>query len=134
MPETVSWIELLWSVVAVAGLVFVSFRLARVWGDRQFNRRTGRNGTRAVIAGGNVRRAAEKLVKLAVCLIVGVAAMTQPQPTDTHVPTLAGWVVGLGLVWIEVTIAGGAYLDWRDDRRIDALERRTLRKYTGETV
>jgi hypothetical protein len=117
----VSLLEFLWAVFGLAGALNVWFIVLASWGDKQYLKRTGKNGIRKAVAEMSFETDCLFLGILLGFAIVGIVAMTQEstqQPSSA--PRLTAWV--LTVVFFAISIA----------INIVAVRRRLTREYVND--
>jgi hypothetical protein len=106
---TVSDIEILWTLIAGAGVVFGIFNLRDAWGDRKELVLANIYNGRRTIANFAVRGEAARMFVQSVFVSIGVLAMLLPDPPSTDVPlkfTIFGAIFRWGLITSAAVILG----------------------------
>lgn len=100
-------LEAIWILVALAGLAYSSKQLRRALAQRHFIHFKNLNGGRRIVTDRNVRQESLRLFGLTACLLLGVYAASPPSVQAPFV----GWLAPLLLVCIMTSLALGSFLD-----------------------
>lgn len=111
-PDTVTPLELLWSLAALVGLGFTLWMLRDARGDRRYLRAARLNGSRMIVANGAIRWETIRATTMALFLAVGVGAMTRVNPPQVLTPG-AVLYSALALV-VPLASVYGSFRDRRD--------------------
>jgi len=116
--ETVSWPEVVWTTIALAGFLINAWALWDALGDRAALKAAGKNGARGIVARANVRREWFRVFKQACFLVVGAVALTRPAADPDRPTTVAGVLVGTVLIAAIVSMVVAAVLDRTERARL----------------
>jgi hypothetical protein len=117
LTETISWSELAWTLVSLAGFLVALWELHEAMVDVVVLRVLGRDGVPALVARGHVRTEILRLMKLALFSFVGALLMTQP-PLTFQADSLVFMIVAFSLLSVAVLLTGGALWDRLDRIRL----------------
>lgn len=81
--NTISPLELLWTLAALAGLGVGLWMLRDAQGDRRALRQAGLNGARLLVARGAIRWERIRAGKMLLFVALGIAALTRPNAPTT---------------------------------------------------
>ncbi len=128
--ETVTWLELVWSLAALVGLGFTLWMHRDAMGDRRLLRRSGRNGSRLLVANALIRWERLRAVKMLLFLAVGLAAMTREDPPQVLTPVVV--LYSALALYVPVSNVWGSVRDRQDRARLlGYLEREEAAKRAG---
>lgn len=128
--DTVTWLELAWSLAALVGLGFALWMLRDARADRRYLRASGLNGSRMLVANGAIRWEWIRAIKMGLFLLVGLGAMTRP---NAHQALTAGMALYSALaLFVPASNVWGSFRDRRDRARLLAYqEAEERRKQAG---
>lgn len=118
--RTASALEIAWSLIAFAGIVFAILNALDRFEDLGWLHGSGLNGARLLSAKAHLREELFAVVKLSLALTIGVIAMFTPsaaQSAEGHVIVL---VSSLCIVGIELIIVAGSVFRFHDRRMLIA--------------
>lgn len=81
--DTVTWLEVGWSLAALVGLAYTAWMLRDARADRRYLRASGKNGSRLIVANATIRWEWIRAIKMGLFLLVGLGAMTRVNPPQT---------------------------------------------------
>lgn len=118
MFDTVSPVELIWTVPALLGVLVIVGGVLRVIGDWRFARRANVAPETLLIAGQRVRHQTSRMGQLVACLTIGVVSLLVPADPEPVTARLFGAIVIGGLFLIEGILVVDTLLDYVDWRRL----------------
>jgi hypothetical protein len=110
--DTANPLEIVWSLAALVGLAFALWMLRDARADRRYLRAAGLNGSRKIVANGAIRWEWIRAVKMALFLLVGLAAMTRLDPPRALTPVTV--LYSLLALYVPLSNVWGSALDRRD--------------------
>ena len=114
----VSFIEILWTLVALAGAIIQSFLIHDTWLDRRAAQRLGRNGDVRRLLGSQLRSGAIALFIHFLFLAVGISAVAVPNADQ---PMTAVRFISISmLIAGAVALVLNGWLDLRSRRELRA--------------
>lgn len=116
ISPTISWIEVLWTVVAIFGIGASSYVLWDAAGDYKAAKLAGLVGAPAITAKMNLRNEAIRMAVLVIFLLVGLAAMLIPNDPSAFTPPRV--TVAIALTSAACLLVWGSFADRRDRQTI----------------
>jgi hypothetical protein len=125
LPETVSWLEIVWTAPAALALVLALWMQRESWYDLRHLRRQNWNGVALVQARAAVRGATLTVIELGIMTAVGVVALTQPQSLSSasSPPSLTALAITLVFIGLPCLLFVREVGNRRDRVRINRLVR-----------
>lgn len=116
IPETASPLEIGWTVIAVLAVLVCGWVVADARKDLTTLRRQP-DSVLQVLAWANLIKASGIVVALAIMASIGIRAMLLPSPTPTGDPDAGANLSAVGLIVIELILAGiSGLLAWTRHR------------------
>lgn len=120
--DTVTWLELGWTLAALVGLVFAVWMLRDARDDRRYLRASGLNGSRLLVANGAIRWEWIRAIKMGLFLVVGLGALARVNPPQALSP--ATLLYSALALYVPLSNVWGSVRDRRDrGRLLENLER-----------
>lgn len=110
--HTMSPIEVVWTLVALAGSYYSAYNLHDARIDWRIVQERRINGARRIVARSNMRREWVRLWCLLACLVIGVVALLSP-PSEPSQQPLRAALAAVALIALEVLLT---YNTWEDRR------------------
>lgn len=121
---TASWLEIAWTLVALAGFIHVLY-MAYYWHQTLAYIRAERlNGARVVSARGHRRAKLIFAWIMFVFIVIGITAMLAPSPAGDNRPTITGIALTIGFISISIAINVEVIFRRRDYAHIVEIEER----------
>lgn len=111
IPATVSPLEAIFIAALLVGIVISVALLGNAWGDLQYQKRSKKNGSRLIVAKGNLRREAERFAIYIALLGLGVFLATRAPANPQQPISPGGIALTAAILFIVVTLIGGGWLD-----------------------
>lgn len=120
MISTASPIEIVWTSVALVGVLINCTAAVDAWRDLRALHALGLNGAREIVARGNIRRELLRIFKQGCFLFVGAYFMWLPPATPATAtrPNAGGIVLVVGLLLASISMDLGALIDRRERIRL----------------
>lgn len=128
--ETVSFLELGWTVAALVGLGFTLWMLRDALDDRRYLREARLNGSRLLVANGAIRWERIRAIKMLLFLLIGLGAMTRVNPAEALTP--GSVLYSILALYVPVANVYGSVQDRRARARLLAyMEREEVARAAG---
>lgn len=113
-----SILEVAWTLVGIVGVAFTAGLLRECVGDLRALKGAPtyvEGGARHIVARQHIRNMAQRLAMLTAFVVIGVALMLTPPPSQHAGPSRAAAILAGVFLFVEFTIVGGSIQD-RNDR------------------
>lgn len=125
LTDTAAPIEIVWSLLALLGVLFAIRHVGRAAGDLRWACAVSAEPATLLVARQNLRHQFSRFAKLVICLGVGVAAMLTPTPIESPtVPSMFVTITAVALLTMEAIMVFDTLMDYRDRRKLLGRPRR----------